>query len=461
MRVIRESEGNIYRLPEKPGIFSLCQTFILMTLITLFAAACTKDQFQDEANTDVLEAAGIDQVIPANLADSVAVDPIVSVTFKPGTDPSKVSASTVSLKKEGSPVPGKITVSGTTATFTPEIDLAPETEYTATVKTGQAEGSDNSEKHEYSWRFKTGKQHRHTLLSVVSTDPQNNATAVPAAIIVTVTFNQELTTIMKNSTSVGLIKGQVSVEGLISFSGNTATFKPAAALEPNTVYTGKVKMGVYHDVDDINKSGDNYYWSFTTGADGSDVKAPAVSSVIPANNATSVAAGSTFAVTFSEPMNPANITATNITLKQGTVAVAGTVTYSGVTATFVPSSALSAGKVYTCTVTAAVKDVAGNALAADYTWSFTTAEAPVLLSFAADVVPVLNLCNDCHKHPWTTSSVASTFYTNLVNGGYINTTSPATSKIYTKLNGGHPGSGISSADINKVLNWITGGANNN
>ena len=192
MREIRASEGGIYKLPEKPGIFCLCQPFILMILITLLAVACTKDQIEDDANIYVLQAAGIDQVIPANLADSVAVDPIVSVIFKPGTDPSRVSSSTVSLKKEGSPVPGKITISGTTAIFKPECDLAPETEYTATVKTGQAEGSDNSEKHEYSWRFKTGKQHRHTLLSVVSTNPQNNATAVPAAIIITVTFNQEL-----------------------------------------------------------------------------------------------------------------------------------------------------------------------------------------------------------------------------------------------------------------------------
>jgi hypothetical protein len=445
----------------------------------------------------------------------------------------------------------------------------PETEYSATVITGQTGGSDNSETHEYSWRFKTGKNRHNSLISVVSTDPPANATSVPVASSLTVTFNQELTTAMKKTTSVVLKKGQTSVEGSISFSGSTAIFRSSVNLTPNTVYSGIVKMAAMSN-NDSNNHGENYSWSFTTGEGAIDVTAPSVSSVIPANSATTVTTGSTYKVTFSEPMDPATITAATITLNQGTVAVAGTVTYSGVVATFTPSSALAPNTVYTGTVTTGVKDaagnalatnftsgfttaeaaptdvisptviavtplnnatsvavasgvtftfseamnsttvnsttftlkqgtnsvsgtvsysgttatftpaavltgntvytgtittgvkdVSGNALAANYTWSFTTVTTIALLSFANDVVPVLTLCNNCHTHPWTTSPVASTFYTNLVNGGYVDPASPTTSKIYTKLNSGHPGSSMKTADINKILNWMTEGSKNN
>jgi hypothetical protein len=71
------------------------------------------------------------------------------------------------------------------------------------------------------------------------------------------------------------------------------------------------------------------------------------------------------------------------------------------------------------------------------------------------------MCNDCHSHNWTTSGVASTFYTNLVNSGYVNPTSPISGKIYSKINGGHPGSSLPAADLTKVLTWITQGSINN
>jgi len=149
-------------------------------------------------------------------------------------------------------------------------------------------------------------------------------------------------------------------------------------------------------------------------------------------------------------------------LKQGSTSVAGTVTYSGTTATFTPSAALAGGTVYTGTITTGAKDAAGNALASNYSWSFTTAViAPAGKSFSADVMPILNICNTCHKHPWTTSTNASTYYTNLVNGGYVNQTSPTTSKIYTKLSGGHPGSMVTTAQVTTILTWFTEGAKNN
>jgi hypothetical protein len=58
-------------------------------------------------------------------------------------------------------------------------------------------------------------------------------------------------------------------------------------------------------------------------------------------------------------------------------AVAASVSASGSTATLQPSASLSSSTTYTATlVGGGVKDLAGNALAADYSWSFTTAAGP-------------------------------------------------------------------------------------
>jgi len=162
-------------------------------------------------------------------------------------------------------------------------------------------------------------------------------------------------------------------------------------------------------------------------------------------------------------MDAATISATTFTLKQGTTNVAGSVSYSGTTATFNPTNDLVGGLVYTATITTGANDVAGNAIVASKVWSFTTLEPVVVgLSFSTDVIPVLNKCNNCHTHPWATSTVASTYYTNLVNDGYVNPTNYTSSKIYNKLNGGHPGgNSISTVEINKILDWMREGSKNN
>jgi hypothetical protein len=89
-------------------------------------------------------------------------------------------------------------------------------------------------------------------------------------------------------------------------------------------------------------------------------------------------------------MDAATFSATTFTLKQGATVVAGVVSYTGTTATFKPTSNLVGGTVYTATITTGVKDLAGNALAANKVWSFTTGTtaalgpAPVILGTAGN-----------------------------------------------------------------------------
>jgi hypothetical protein len=94
---------------------------------------------------------------------------------------------------------------------------------------------------------------------------------------------------------------------------------------------------------------------------------PTVTSTDPINVATNIGVSRTVNATFSEQMDAATVTSTSFIVMQGATAVAGAVTYAGMTATFTPASDLA-------TINTGAKSMASAAsLAANYVWSFTTA----------------------------------------------------------------------------------------
>ena len=119
---------------------------------------------------------------------------------------------------------------------------------------------------------------------------------------------------------------------------------------------------------------------------------PLVVSTIPADKAIDVPLNQIVTATFNEKMNPETITQTSYTLEQGATKsaslksanaagpVAGTVTYSGVTASFAPASPLVPFTVYTGRVKTSAKDLMNNSLQTDYVWTFTTIPQVVLTS---------------------------------------------------------------------------------
>ena len=114
-----------------------------------------------------------------------------------------------------------------------------------------------------------------------------------------------------------------------------------------------------------------------------DTSPPVVSSVAPAAGATGVLPSAAVQATFNEDMNPATVSGTTFTLTQGASPVAATVTYDAAsrTATLTPNAHLAFSTTYTARLRGGstdprLKDGAGNALAADHTWSFTMAAQP-------------------------------------------------------------------------------------
>ena len=108
------------------------------------------------------------------------------------------------------------------------------------------------------------------------------------------------------------------------------------------------------------------------GLAGLGIPTPTVSSTSPANFATDVAINPSITATFSEAMDPTTITPTTFTVTHGTTPIPGAVTYVDNVAKFNPTSNLIPNTVVTARITTGVTDLAGNALAANHTWSFTT-----------------------------------------------------------------------------------------
>jgi hypothetical protein len=180
--------------------------------------------------------------------------------------------------------------------------------------------------------------------------------------------------------------------------------------------------------------------------DGADTVAPTVSAVAPAEGATEVATSAGAEATFTEAMDLSTINASTFTLtKQGaSQPLAAQVSYDAATkkATLVPNADLEGGSTYTATLKGGamgVKDLAANPLAADKTWTFTTAALP--LSLPDITPPETTVC--CGPSGTTNSSLASfefsssepnsTFECSLDGGAFALCTYP---KSYVSLSDG-------------------------
>ena len=122
----------------------------------------------------------------------------------------------------------------------------------------------------------------------------------------------------------------------------------------------------------LDNDGDDIYDGADPDCQAADTTPPTVASTVPGNNATGVAVTATVSATFDEAIDGTTVDGTSYFVTDGVANVVGTLNVVGSTATFTPSADLAAATVYTATLTTAVTDLAGNPLAADYTWSFTT-----------------------------------------------------------------------------------------
>lgn len=344
------------------GIFN--KNWLVVFLLFFAFAGCKK----------VTEDAGIIGICPtvvstdpASGAINVLTTKKINATFNEAMDPATLNTGTFQLKSGNVFIAGTVSYAGVTATFTPYAPLSANTVYTATLTTGTKDLSKNAMIADYVWSFNTGN-----TPAVVSTDPLNGASDVQLSKIIRATFSTGMNPLTINATSFVVKNGAAVVAGTLTYAGLTASFTPAVALLPATVYTVTVNTGAKDSLG--NAMSANYIWSFSTGS------LPIVVSTDPDDLETNVLLNKAISATFSKQMQAATINATTFTLQQGANAITGAVTYSGKTAVFTPANILAVNTVYKATITTGATDSAGNTIAANYVWTFTTGNAPVVIA---------------------------------------------------------------------------------
>lgn len=322
--------------------------------------------------------------VPANAATGVPLDQIITATFNEAMNCATLAspATTFTIAGPGAtPVAGTVSCIGDVATFTPAAELAFNTVYTATITTAAQSVPGIPMAANYVWTFRTVPAP--TPPVVISTVPVNLATAVPINQAVSATFSVAMEPATIDTTTFTLTgPGATVVTGVVTYvaAGSVATFTPTANLAVSTTYTATITTSAM-DLENIGLV-QNYVWTFTTAAV-PDTTPPTVISTVPLNLAIDVPLNQIVTATFSEAMDPATINSTTFKLTgPGVTAVPGLLAYAAIgnTLTFTPTSSLVASTMYTATITIGAQDLAGNALAANYVWTFTTGTA-------VDIIP--------------------------------------------------------------------------
>src|SRR5450759_160899 len=333
---------------------------IAAMLLIVFLAGCKKDNPPGVPPT-------VTSTVPVSNATGIAVNSNISAIFSVAMTTSTINATTFTLKQGSTAVPGAVTYAGTTATFTPAANMAANLIYTATITTGAKNTAGDALASNYTFSFTTGTIADNTKPTSISTDPATTATGVALNKVIAFTFSKPMDPSTITSSTFTLKQGTTDVPGTRGYSGTIATFTPTDPLLAGLLYTATMTTGVTDLAG--NALAADIVLTFTTDA------APTVSSTDPADLATGVVLNKIVTATFSVPMDPLTFTATTattFTIKQGTTPVAGTVSYSGSTATFTPAANLAINTLYTATITTGAKNVQCTPLASDKVWSFTT-----------------------------------------------------------------------------------------
>ena len=241
--------------------------------------------------------------------------------------------------------------------------------------------------------------------TVTYVTPANNSENVGTNARLTVTFSETMSA-SSLASAIGVVddaSGAAIPLQSVEFDlvNNIATITPQEPLTPNRTYRAEVSTSA-RDLGG-NALADAYAWRFGTGGS-ADTTAPTVTSHAPVSGATGVPTDTGVAMSFSEPMNVASVGAA-FALSQGGTVIAGKLAYVGQAAIFTPDAPLAPGADYVATLRHTASDLAGNGLAADLVWSFTT-------GLGADTTPpsVLSVspANDATQVP-RNSALSATF----------------------------------------------------
>jgi hypothetical protein len=155
-----------------------------------------------------------------------------------------VNDTTFRLHDAGNQVSGTVVSIGSTATFTPNNPLDPDTTYHATITTGAKDLSGNGLSQDYPWTFTTRNAPDTTPPQVSSTSPNSNATDVSVDASISATFSEAVDPASIDSGSFTLEGPGGFVPGTVRYSDFTATLTPTDNLAFSTSYAANITTAV-------------------------------------------------------------------------------------------------------------------------------------------------------------------------------------------------------------------------
>lgn len=214
-----------------------------------------------------------------------------------------------------------------------------------------------------------------TALTIISTNPNNDATTQPINNTIVATFSERMDeTTLTTDTFTVIGDNEAALVGSVSLdaASSTSTFTPTSNLTASTRYTATITTLAKSSTGE--SLAHNYVWTFTSDVT-EDIAAPTVSSTDPSDIETNVAINRNISALFDVSLDPASVNLTSVTLTADSdaTAIAGEISYTDKLVTFNPTDNLIGSTVYTATLTTDIKDLAGNTLATNYAWEFTTA----------------------------------------------------------------------------------------
>lgn len=146
----------------------ILKTITFAAILSVMAiAGCKKDDATPDSSTPPNTTTNplVASTSPATNATGVARNSEIKTNFNTTMDPSTVSTSTFTLMQGTTVIPGVVTYSGTTATFSPVNSLSALTKYTAAIGTGVKNSAGVALANKHEWSFTTSGSA--TALSIV------------------------------------------------------------------------------------------------------------------------------------------------------------------------------------------------------------------------------------------------------------------------------------------------------
>ena len=322
----------------------------------------------------------------------------VPIQLEFSTDMEQGTASGMTVSTGGNPVAGTFSWNsypygspywgpGNILYFTPTTPLAANTAYTVSWGAPLADTAGNAVT-PGSFTFNTGSG-ADTTTNYPGSDIANGLTNVGTNVAPMMMFSKPVNPININSSTLLLYNSDSGkyINGTVTVAPNglSATFTPAVPLLPDTYYR-LYQAGGYYDADGNSQNSTGAYLNgintyFTTGA-GSDLTAPDVASISPANGVSGVPLNAQVIVHFNSPIDPAIVSNVITVTPSGGSAINGTATLASdlVTMFFVPTTTLAPSTTFTVAVSG-YQDVIGNVgTTRSYTFTTATSIAPINVS---------------------------------------------------------------------------------